>query len=102
MNINALAKIESHKGLVTSIAFSDDGKRIDSGLADSTVQVWDAVTSNVLAKLKGDGFPVTSVAFLNDGETIVSIVSRGSSHLRHTWTCSGAAPSTSRSARSRS
>ena len=56
--------------MVTSVAFSPDGKRIVSGSADQTVKVWDAATGQEPSTLKGHTGAVTSVAFSPDGKRI--------------------------------
>ncbi|KAJ6564287.1 WD40-repeat-containing domain protein, partial [Mycena capillaripes] len=70
---NTIAILEGHTNLVTSVAFSPDGKRIVSGSYDSTVRIWDAETGAALREpLQGHTGPVTSVAFSPDGKRIVS------------------------------
>ncbi len=64
--------LKGHTALVTSVAFSPDGKRIVSGSEDNTVKVWDAATGTEALSLKGHTGPVTSVAFSPDGKRIVS------------------------------
>ncbi|KDR84428.1 hypothetical protein GALMADRAFT_55745 [Galerina marginata CBS 339.88] len=61
-----------HTDLVTSVAFSPDGKQIVSGSYDKSVRVWDALMGNKLKVLNGHTDWVTSVAFLPDGKQIVS------------------------------
>jgi WD40 repeat protein len=39
---------EGHTDLVSSVAFSQDGKHIVSGSSDSTIRVWDAQTGDVV------------------------------------------------------
>ncbi|KAH6694365.1 hypothetical protein BKA61DRAFT_564174 [Leptodontidium sp. MPI-SDFR-AT-0119] len=71
---NALLQtLEGHTGLVTSVAFSPDGKQIVSGSDDATVRRWDAATGQqLLPALEGHTGEVTSVAFSPDGKQIVS------------------------------
>jgi WD40 repeat protein len=65
--------LEGHTKLVTSVAFSPDGKRIVSGSNDNTVCIWDAETGAALREpLEGHTDRVTSVAFSPDGKRIVS------------------------------
>jgi hypothetical protein len=62
-----------HTDLVTSVAFSPDGKRIVSGSADRTVHLWDATTGKPIGQpLTGHTDVVISVAFSPDGKQIVS------------------------------
>ncbi|KAG8743389.1 hypothetical protein FRC10_012115 [Ceratobasidium sp. 414] len=58
---------------VNSVAFSPDSRRIVSGSADSTVQIWDAETGDPASEpLKGHKQGVTSVAFAPNSRWIVS------------------------------
>ena len=52
--------------MVTSVAFSPDGKVVVSGSEDMTVRLWDAVTGMPLQTLDGHSSLVTSVAFSPD------------------------------------
>jgi WD40 repeat protein len=64
---------EGHTSLVTSVAFSQDGKRIVSGSSDKTIRVWDAETGEVVVgPLEGHTGFVYSVAISQDGKRIVS------------------------------
>ena len=57
---------------VTSVAYSPDGKRLASGIFDSTIMVWDTGTGQEILTLKGHVEPVTSVAYSPDGKRILS------------------------------
>ncbi|EDR06816.1 uncharacterized protein LACBIDRAFT_299706 [Laccaria bicolor S238N-H82] len=66
-------RLVGHDSLVTSVAFSPDGRHIVSGSGDKTVRVWDAQTGqSVMDPLKGHDGRVTSVAFSPNGRHIVS------------------------------
>ena len=63
---------EGHTDLVTSVAFSSDGKYIVSGSWDTTIRMWDAQTGNLVSDpFEGHIESVTSVAFSPDGNGIV-------------------------------
>src|SRR5262249_35025557 len=64
--------LKGHTGVVLSVAFSPDGKRLVSGSEDQTVKVWDAHTGQQPLTLKGHTSWVNSVAFSPDGTRIAS------------------------------
>ena len=69
---NALRKIfRGHSSLVTSVAFSPDGKTIVSGSWDKTVRLWSVQTGEQLKVLEGHSSEVKSVAFSPDGKTVM-------------------------------
>ncbi|KAK4068839.1 hypothetical protein Purlil1_13701 [Purpureocillium lilacinum] len=64
--------LKGHRGSVTSVAFSTDGRRLASSSFDDTVKVWDAKTGACMRTLKGHGSWVMSVAFSTDGQRLAS------------------------------
>jgi Tol biopolymer transport system component len=64
--------LRGHTHLVTSVAFSPDGRRLFTGSADKTAKVWDAATGTEVLTLRGHTDPVTSVAFSPDGRRLLT------------------------------
>jgi WD40 repeat protein len=69
-----LLALEGDHGLIASVVFSPDGRRIASaGFADPTVRVWDASTGHLIfGPLRAFPSPLTSVAFSPDGKRLAA------------------------------
>jgi WD40 repeat protein/serine/threonine protein kinase/tetratricopeptide (TPR) repeat protein len=59
-------------GVVDSVAYSPDGRRIASGSRDYTVRIWDVQTRQVIHALQGHFGNVVTVAFSPDGKYLAS------------------------------
>ena len=45
--------LKGHKGTITCVVYSGDGKRLASGSQDNTVRLWDPSAGTLVAVLKG-------------------------------------------------
>jgi WD40 repeat protein len=64
--------IQSHRGLVTCVAFSPNGKTVLTGSDDHTAQLWDTVTGKPLGPPLVHEGGITSVAFSPDNKTALT------------------------------
>ena len=64
--------LPSLEGLVTSIAFSPDGKRLAAASRDGSVKVWDAVTGVTCLTLPGHTSAVYGMTYSPDGRRLVT------------------------------
>jgi eukaryotic-like serine/threonine-protein kinase len=65
--------LQGHKGRVTSVAVSPDGRRFATTSEDRTLRIWDAETGQSLAVLRGHGDTASCAAFSADGRTLLSV-----------------------------
>ena len=67
-----LWSFEGHRGAVTSVCLSFDGRYVLSGSTDATVKMWEAASGQCLRTFAGHADAVTSVAFSADGRFALS------------------------------
>lgn len=67
-----LRTLESHSNIVTTLAFSPDGKILASGSEDCTIKLWEAATGELHRTLEGHFDDVHAVAFSPSGTTLAS------------------------------
>lgn len=67
-----LVRMRGHKGQVTAVAFSPDGKRLATGGVDRTICLWDVATGKQLWAQRGLGGAIRSLAYTSQGKTLTS------------------------------
>jgi WD40 repeat protein len=71
------AAVRGHKGTVSGVAFSPDGRHLTTGSWDGTVKVWDAATGTVRASFQWPVGKVFAVAYSPDGLRLAAAGDRG-------------------------
>jgi hypothetical protein len=68
----SIKTFRGHSALVSSLAYSPDGKIAISGSFDNTLRLWDIATGKCLKTLSGHSNYILDVAFSPDGKTAIS------------------------------
>jgi WD40 repeat protein len=66
------ATLRGHTAVVTSVAFTSDGRTLASSSADRMARLWDVETGQERCVLEGHTDPVSAVAFSPDGRTVAT------------------------------
>jgi WD40 repeat protein len=61
-----------HKGRISGISITSDGKYLGTAGADHTAKLWDLRTGKVHRTLKGHNSTVSAIAFSPDGKTVAT------------------------------
>lgn len=65
-------KLQGHKEMLCTLAFSPDGSKLGSMFEDGTIKLWDTATGQEIHKLEGHTDHVAAIAFSSDGVLLAS------------------------------
>lgn len=72
ITLEEITTLRGHSGIISSIAFSPDGKLLASGSRDKTIKLWNVETGQEITTLTGHTSWVRTVAFSPDGKLLAS------------------------------
>jgi WD40 repeat protein len=72
IKVSQYANFDGHRGDVTSLEFSTDGKILFSGARDNEIKVWDVVSGTEMRAIKGHKGDVRKLALLNNETLLLS------------------------------
>ncbi len=70
-----------HTGVISSLAFSPDGRTLGTASMDHSIRLWDFAMRQRVATLQGHRNEVWAMAFSPDGQTVVSAAKDGAVKL---------------------
>jgi WD40 repeat protein len=68
-----LQTLEGHKGQVTTVIFSPDGRTLASASSDMTIRLWDTATGEEKQILRGHTRRIFGITFTDSGKRLVSV-----------------------------
>jgi WD40 repeat protein len=80
-----LAQYDGHRGSVTALAYSPDGKTLATGSTDRTVRLWDLATEKESRLLEGHFGAISYLAYTPDGKHLLSASSDYNDKLITLW-----------------
>ena len=63
---------KSASDVISSIAFSPDGKAIAAGTNAGNIRIWDFETGKLLKRIPDFRYPITELEFTENGKRLVS------------------------------
>lgn len=75
------SNLDGHRGDVTTLIFSKDGKTLYSGARDNEIKVWDVTTSTELRSIKGHKGDIRNLFLLQNDSLLLSAATDGTVKL---------------------